>query len=57
MQREGLRCVDPRSRAKRARSSLVAQWVKDLPLSLLWLWLLLGLGFDPWELLQATGMA
>ena len=26
----------------------MAQWVKDLALSLLWLWLLLWLGFDPW---------
>ena len=27
-------------------SSLVAQWVKDPELSLLWLWSLLGRGFD-----------
>ena len=26
----------------------MAQWVKALALSLLWLWLLLWLGFDPW---------
>ena len=30
------------------QSSLVAQWVKDPVLSLLWLWLLLWCGFDPW---------
>ena len=30
------------------RSSLVAQWVKGLVLSLLWLWLLLWHKFDPW---------
>ena len=30
------------------RSSLVVQLVKDLVLSLLWLWLLLQRGFDPW---------
>ena len=24
------------------------QWVKDLALSLQWLWVLLWLGFDPW---------
>ena len=30
------------------RSSLVAQWVKDLALLLLWLWLQLRLGFDLW---------
>ena len=29
-------------------SSLVAQQVKDLALSLLWYWLLLWYGFDPW---------
>ena len=29
-------------------SSLVAQWVKDPVLSLLWLWLLLWHRFDPW---------
>ena len=29
-------------------SSLVAQRVKDLALSLMWLWLLLWCGFDPW---------
>ena len=29
-------------------SSLVAQWAKDPVLSLLWLWLLLWHGFDPW---------
>ena len=29
-------------------SFLVAQWVKDLALSLLWLKLLLWLGFDLW---------
>ena len=29
-------------------SSLVAQWVKDLALSLLWLWLLLWHKFSPW---------
>ena len=28
-------------------SSLVAQWVKDPSLLLLWLWLQLWLGFDP----------
>ena len=27
---------------------MVSQWVKDLALSLLWLWLLLWFGFDPW---------
>ena len=26
----------------------MAQWIKDLSLSLLWLWLLLWCGFDPW---------
>ena len=26
----------------------MAQWVKDLALSLLWLWLSLWCGFDPW---------
>jgi len=30
------------------RTSLVTQWVKDLALSLLWLWLELWHGFDPW---------
>lgn len=37
----------------------MAQWVKDLMLSLLWFWLLLWLGFDPWprELLHAPGVA
>ena len=30
------------------RSSLVARWVKDLVLSLLWLWSLLWHGFNPW---------
>ena len=33
---------------KKLRSPLVAQQVKDLVLSLLWLWLLLQRGFDPW---------
>ena len=33
---------------KKNRSSLVAQWVKDLALPLLWLRLLLWHGFDPW---------
>ena len=33
---------------KNFRSSLVAQQVKDLAWSLLWLGLLLWLGFDPW---------
>ena len=33
---------------KKPLSSLVAQKVKDLALSLLWLWLLLWCGFDPW---------
>ena len=32
------------------RSSLVAQWIKDLALSLLQLGSLLWLGFDPWPL-------
>ena len=32
------------------KSSLVAPWVKDLELSLLWLGLLLWFGFDPWPL-------
>ena len=32
----------------RKGSSLVAQWVKDLTLSLQWLGSLLWLGFDPW---------
>ena len=27
---------------------MAAQWVKDPALSLLWLWLLLWQGFDPW---------
>ena len=38
------------------RNSLVAQWVKDLVLSLLWLGPLLWHRFDPWpwELLHAT---
>ena len=30
------------------KSSLVAQWIRDLMLSLLWLWLQLQHGFDPW---------
>ena len=30
------------------RSSLMAPQIKDLALSLLWLWLLLWCGFDPW---------
>ena len=30
-------------------SSLGAQWVKDLALSLQWLWLLLWCGFNPWS--------
>ena len=30
------------------RSSLVAQWVKALVLSLLWLWLQLWCEFSPW---------
>ena len=34
-------------KASKARSSLMAQWVKDLALSLLGLWLQLWLGFDP----------
>ena len=36
----------------------MAQRVKDLMFSLLWLWLLLWLGFDPWpgELVHAMGM-
>ena len=29
-------------------SYLLAQWLKDLALSLLWLWLLLWQGFHPW---------
>ena len=35
----------------------MAQWVKDLVLSLQWLGLLLWRGFDPWELLHAMGTA
>ena len=31
------------------QSSQVAQWIKDLVLSLLWLWLLLWHEFDPWS--------
>ena len=40
-------------------SSLVAQWVKDLALSLLWLRSLLWRGFDSWpqELPHALGTA
>ena len=40
-------------------SSLVAQRVKDLALSLQWLWLQLWLRFDPWSgnLMQAVGAA
>ena len=30
------------------RSRHVVQWVKDLAVSLLWLWLQLWCGFDPW---------
>ena len=30
------------------RSSLVAQWVRDLGVSLMWLWLLLWCRLDPW---------
>ena len=30
-------------------SSLVTQWIEDLALSLLWLWLLLWDRFDPWS--------
>ena len=39
------------SKEYKNRSSLVAQWVKGLTLSLLRLRLLLWHGFDPWELL------
>lgn len=37
----------------------MVQWVKDLMLSLLWLWLLLWHRFDPWprELVDAAGAA
>ena len=28
----------------------MAQWVKDLALPLLWLWLQLWCGFDPWPM-------
>ena len=35
-------------RDRKLQSSLVAQWVKDPALSLLWLWLLLWQGFNPW---------
>ena len=37
----------------------MAQWFKDLALSLLWLRLLLWYGFDPWpqEILHALGAA
>ena len=31
----------------------MAQWVKDLALSLQWLGSLLWCGFDPWHMLQA----
>ena len=43
---------------RRNLSSLVAQWVKDLELPLLWLWSLLCQGFDPWlqELPHAVDM-
>ena len=43
--------VHQRETDKRTRdggSSLVAQWVKDMALSLEWLGSLLWLGFDPW---------
>ena len=41
------------------RSSLVAKWVKDLALSLLWLWLQQWHRFDLWpgELLLAVNVA
>ena len=32
-----------------SRKSLVAQWVKDLPSSLLWVRSLLRLRFNPWS--------
>ena len=37
----------------------MAQWVKDLASSLLWLWLQLWHGFSPWpeELSHPTGAA
>ena len=37
----------------------MAQWVKDLVLSLLWLWLQLWCGLDPWpwNFLIAMGLA
>ena len=38
------------------RSSLVAQWVKDSPLSLLWLRSLPGLELNPWPFQHATDM-
>lgn len=38
-----------KSQILKKESSLVAQRVKDLALSLLWLRSLLGLGFDPWQ--------
>ena len=42
-----------------SQSSLVAQLVRDLVLSLLWLWILLWYEFDPWpgELLHTAGTA
>ena len=36
------------NRIKKAWTSLEAQWVEDPALSLLWLWLLLCQGFNPW---------
>lgn len=37
-----------------SRSSLAAQWIKDLLLSLLWLRSLLWCGFNPWPLWAVT---
>ena len=44
-----MRAIPPGpQKAHNLGSSLVAQWVKDPALSLLWLWLQLWHGFDPW---------
>ena len=39
---------EKKKKGKKSWSSLVAQQVKDLALSLLWFWLLLWHRFDPW---------
>ena len=43
------RCSNKPFIKKQLGSSMVPQQVKDPALSLLWLWLLLWCGFDPWS--------